>query len=97
MKDALSTNIGTRLAKTINNIAHAYGRHTHDGLKIECHFSDSDIGEISGLPTDIITTHMRDWCDKGLISVKHGYITIHNPDELDRLESPYINYKEQFH
>ena len=90
MKECLSTNIGTRLAKTINNIAHSYGRHTAEGLKIDCRFSNDDLAEISGLPAEIIASHLHDWRSKGLISLRHGYIVIHHPEELDSLESRFV-------
>ena len=87
MKNTLNTNIATRLAKTINNLAHAYGRRASNGLKIDCQFSDEDFSEISGLPTEVIHSHLQSWCKKGLISFKNGYVTIHHPEELDRLET----------
>ena len=89
MKNTLNTNIGTRLAKTINNLAHAYGRNSSSGLKIDCHFSDEDLSDISGLPAEIVHSHLQSWSNKGLISFKNGYITIYHPEELDRLESRY--------
>jgi len=89
MKESLFANISTRLAKTLNHIAHAYGRHTHNGLKIDSLFSDQELSEISGLPTEIVNSHLLDWQNKGLISFKQGYITIVNPEELDKLEGSF--------
>ncbi len=90
MKNSLITNINTRLAKTLNSIARAYGRHTHDGLKIDSVFSHRELGEISGLPTDIVRSHLTDWQNKGLLRFKNGYITIIHPEELDRLEGHFL-------
>ncbi len=90
MKNSLITNINTRLAKTLNSIARAYGRHTQDGLKIDSIFSYQELGEISGLPTDIVCSHLSDWQNRGLLRFKKGYITITHPEELDRLESHFL-------
>ena len=86
MKDNLFANIGSRLAKTLHNMAQAYGRHTRNGLRIDTSFTDNELGRIAGLPPDVIKAHLHDWQSSGLIEVRHGYITILKPEELEQLE-----------
>ena len=86
MKDTLYTNITSRLAKTLNNIAHAYGWRTRKGLKIDGSFTYDELGKIAGLSREIVAAHLKDWQQQGLLDLERGYITILDEAELKNLE-----------
>lgn len=83
IKDALHCNVASRLADTLRKLAHAYGKNTRDGLLLELDFSERELGEIAGVPVDVVAAHMRHWKNDGHITTHHGHLTLVRPDALD--------------
>ncbi len=83
--DTLSFNIGSRLAETLHKISRVYGRHTPKGVRIDTQFSDRELGEIAGVPSEVVAAQLRHWRNEGILTIAHGYITIIKPDELRHL------------
>lgn len=67
-------------------MAHTYGRNTQKGQRIDIELTDKELGEIVGLPKDVVTAQLQHWQDEGLIKMMNGYITIVKPYELGLLE-----------
>ncbi|MFV2057577.1 MAG: Crp/Fnr family transcriptional regulator [Thiohalomonadales bacterium] len=86
LRDSLHDDISIRLADTLRKIAGAYGRQTKNGLVIGMSFDDTELGNISGIPKNVVTAQLNHWKKSGLITVKHGCLTLHRPDELAMLE-----------
>jgi CRP/FNR family cyclic AMP-dependent transcriptional regulator len=82
MKDALYSNVPSRLAEVLQKMASAYGKHTQQGLLIEARFTEHELAEIAGLPDEVVTTQLNNWQTKGIIKNSRGYITLLHPDEL---------------
>ena len=85
IKDTLYVNVGYRLAETLHNLATGYGRNTQHGMRIDVKFSDAQLAEITGLPRDVVTAQLQNWCNEGLLEIQHGYITLIKPYELAHL------------
>lgn len=86
MKETLSLDIRSRLAELLHNMAHTYGRNTRKGPRIDVALNDQELGDIVGIPRDVVSAQLRHWQDEGIIKLKHGFITILKPHELERLE-----------
>jgi len=82
LKDTLYSDVSARLAKTLCDIAHAYGQQTRSGLKVNIAFKDSELGEIAGVPGEVVAAQLRHWKDAGVIQMNHGCLTLLKPEEL---------------
>jgi CRP/FNR family transcriptional regulator len=84
LKEMMYMEITTRLGETLTNIAHAYGKNTPDGLKIDMKFADQELGKLAGIPCDTVTAQLRRWEKTGVIHKHFGYLTLLKPEELTR-------------
>jgi CRP-like cAMP-binding protein len=85
LKDSMYSEITARLADAIRNIANAYGKHTRKGLQIDTVFDDNELGEIAGIPSDVVTAQLKHWRKEGVINISHGYLTLLKPEALARV------------
>lgn len=85
LKDSMYSEITARLADAIRNIANAYGKHTRKGLQIDTVFNDSELGEIAGIPRDVVSAQLKHWRKEGVINISHGYLTLIKPEALARI------------
>jgi len=84
LKEKMYVEITTRLGETLTNIAHAYGKNTPKGPKIDMKFADQELGKLAGVPGDIVTAQLRHWEKTGIINKHFGYLTLLKPEELTR-------------
>lgn len=84
LKDTMYSEVTARLADAIRNIATAYGKHTRAGVQIDAVFDDSELGEIAGIPSEVVTAQLKHWRKEGIINVSHGYLTLIKPEALAR-------------
>lgn len=82
VKDAVTIHVGSRLADTLLKLAHAYGKHTREGVHIPQEFSVEELGEISGVPPHVVAAHLRHWQNDGLIKSQRGKLTLLHPEAL---------------
>jgi len=82
LKDSLYSDVSARLAKTLFDIAQAYGQQTRSGLKVNIAFNDRELGEIAGVPGEVVAAQLRHWKEAGVIQVSHGCLTLLKPEEL---------------
>ena len=86
LKDSMYSEITSRIADAILNIANAYGKNTRSGLQVDTVFDDHELGEIAGVPTDVIAAQLRQWRKEGVINVSHGHLTLLKPEALLRAQ-----------
>ena len=77
--------ITTRLADAIRNIASAYGKQTRKGLQIDTIFNENELGDIAGVPGDVVSAQLKHWRKEGVINISHCYLTLIKPEELARI------------
>lgn len=82
VKEALYTHVGTRLADTLLKLAHAYGKHTREGVQIPQQFTPEELGEIAGVPPRVVAAHLRHWQHDGVIKTQRGQLTLIRPEAL---------------
>ena len=85
LKDSLYSDLTARLADALRSIATAYGKNTRNGLQIDTVFDDNELGEIAGIPGDVVTAQLKHWRKEGIINLSHGYLTLIKPDALARI------------
>ena len=85
VEDTLFLNLPVRLAKKLLALARVYGEQTPAGLRVDLKLSQEEWGDLVGATRESINKRVRVWTDEGIVSVDHGYIVIHRPDELEKL------------
>ncbi len=85
IKHTLSLDIPARLAEKLLALARVHGRHTRDGVRIDVEYTDSELGEFTGLAPEIVTAQLQQWSRQKLVTRKGDYLLLHGTDELARL------------
>jgi CRP-like cAMP-binding protein len=65
-----------RLAKKVQALAIAHGRHEPGGVRIGLKLSQTDIAQMLGVTREAVNKQLKAWCQEGLISLDHGSITV---------------------
>jgi CRP-like cAMP-binding protein len=86
VEDVQFLNLPVRLAKKLMLFADRYGRDAEDGaVKIDLKLSQEEWGDLVGTTRESINKQMRAWGDEGLIRVDAGYVTLLQPEAIERL------------
>jgi CRP-like cAMP-binding protein len=84
-EDAMFLTLPSRLAKKLVSLAQAYGRETAEGMRIDVHLHQQELGDMVGTSRESINKQLRAWVGEGLVTVERGYITITDRDALEEL------------
>ncbi|WP_162913074.1 Crp/Fnr family transcriptional regulator [Rhodospirillaceae bacterium SYSU D60014] len=82
-------NLRARLAKRLQALAIAHGRHGADGLRIDHKFTQTELAQMIGVTREAINKQLRAWCEEGVLRFDRGIITVVDqarlsaPNELD--------------
>ena len=80
------TSADARLARCLMRMAKKWGHTKLDGsVHIEQHFSQSDLGELSGMARENVNRHLQVWIREAVIHFDKGDITLLDPDKLSEL------------
>ncbi|NIL93033.1 MAG: cyclic nucleotide-binding domain-containing protein [Woeseiaceae bacterium] len=71
-----------RVAKRLTVLVERYGRPAGGG-GIELRISQADLGHFLGISRQIVNHYLRDWCERGWITLKRGRIIIHDSKALE--------------
>ncbi len=74
-----------RLARCLLRIAEKWGQPADDGsIHVQQSFSQSDLGEFSGLARENVNRHIKAWTDAGIVQLNQTTreVTIHAPAQL---------------
>jgi CRP-like cAMP-binding protein len=86
VEDVQFLNLPVRLAKKLMLFADRYGRDAEDGaVKIDLKLSQEEWGDLVGTTRESINKQMRAWGDEGLIRIDAGYVTLLQPEAIERL------------
>lgn len=86
VEDVQFLNLPVRLAKKFVLFAERYGRPGKNGaVKIDLKLSQEEWGDLVGTTRESINKQMRAWGDEGLIRVDAGYVTLLQPEAIERL------------
>ncbi|MBX6323127.1 MAG: Crp/Fnr family transcriptional regulator [Rhodospirillaceae bacterium] len=81
-------NLRCRLAKKVQALAIAHGRHEPAGIRIDLKLSQTDIAQMLGVTREAVNKQLKAWCQDGLISLDRGYITVRDMQGLGAAAHP---------
>ena len=86
VEDVQFLNLPVRLAKKLVLFADQYGRDAKGGgVMIDLKLSQEEWGDLVGTTRESINKQMRAWSDEGLIRVDAGFVTLLQPEAIERL------------
>ena len=74
-----------RLARALLRLFEKWGSETAEGRKLEEKFSQSDIGEFSGLARENVNRYIKGWVDDGILRVDGRQLVLLNREELEEI------------
>lgn len=85
LEDTQFLNLPTRLAKQLLALARTYGRPTDEGVRIDLHLSQTELGDLVWSTRESVNKQLRAWSAEGLLSFDRGVLTLHRPETLGRI------------
>lgn len=83
--DAVFLPLSLRLAKRLLQLARVYGQDTGQGLLLDLHLPQEDLGRMLGASRQSVSKELRQWERQGLITLDYGRIVIRDLPALKRL------------
>jgi len=84
MADVNTLPLEARLARQLLNLARSYGVTEQDGIRINLHLPQEDLGQLLGASRQRINAQLSDWTKKGWIAVHFGHVTLHDNAALEQ-------------
>lgn len=83
--DAVFLPLSLRLAKRLLQLARVYGKQTPQGLLLDLHLPQEDLGRMLGASRQSVSKELRQWEKKGWIALDYGRIVIRDPAAFKHL------------
>jgi CRP-like cAMP-binding protein len=83
--DTVFLPLSRRLAKRLLQLARVYGRDTPQGLLLDLHLPQEDLGRMLGASRQSVSKELRHWEKQGLIGLDYGRVLIRDPAAFRRL------------
>ena len=81
----LFRHLESRIAKALLQLAQNSGRKHVDGLSVDLHLSQRELGNIAGCSRESVNKQLQIWHREGLIDLGKGLIVIRDLAALERL------------
>jgi CRP/FNR family transcriptional regulator, cyclic AMP receptor protein len=86
LEDALLRDTPSRVARGLLRLARTFGKSDEAGhVRIDIKLSQQQLGSLIGITRESINKYIVEWTRAGYLTVKGGFITIHDRDILERL------------
>jgi CRP/FNR family cyclic AMP-dependent transcriptional regulator len=85
MADVNTLPLEARLARQLLNLARSYGVTEQDGIRINLHLPQEDLGQLLGASRQRINAQLSDWTKLGWIAVHYGHVILHDSAALERV------------
>jgi len=82
---ALEWRASPRLPKKLLQLGASHGREEPHRTRIGLRLSQQDLGEVVGTSRESINKQLRQWAERGVLSMNRGVITLHDLDALESL------------
>ncbi len=82
LEEALFLEGPSRLAKRLVHLAETRGRPVADGILIDLHLSQQELGNLVGMSRESMNKLLRQWREEGLVRIQDGYYVITDLEEL---------------
>ncbi|HZR34106.1 MAG TPA: Crp/Fnr family transcriptional regulator [Nevskia sp.] len=83
--DAVFLPLALRLAKRLLQLAKVYGQDTPQGLLLDLHLPQEDLGRMLGASRQSVSKELRQWEKRGWIALDYGRVLIRDPAQLRHL------------
>lgn len=81
-----NTSAGARLARCVLRLGAKWGVEGSDGqVRLNVSFSQSELGDFSGLARENVNRHLRHWVETGIVEIDRDGMTLVDPDALRAL------------
>ncbi|MEU5880616.1 tetratricopeptide repeat protein [Spirillospora sp. NPDC047279] len=78
-----------RLAYHLLELAHRFGDHTSQGVRIPLRLSQADLANWAGISRETLVRWFRVWRSKGILDARSRPLTVLSPEALRRAASPW--------
>ena len=85
VEDMLFRDLGSRIAKALLHLAHSSGRQEPQGVTLDLHLSQRELGNIAGGTRESVNKHLSIWQKAGFIDLSKGSIVIRDIDAIERM------------
>jgi CRP-like cAMP-binding protein len=85
VEDVLFRHLESRIAKALLHLVERAGLHGAQGLSVDLHLSQRELGHIAGGSRESVNKHLQSWHRAGLISLGKGSIAIRDIAAIERL------------
>jgi CRP-like cAMP-binding protein len=82
IEETLAFNLPSKLAKLLLDLVKGYGKYTSKGVRINAQFSNGELAKMVGTSEKVLDEQLREWHEKGVITLRSGYINIPDTHEL---------------
>jgi len=85
VEDILFTDLEARMAKNLLHLAETSGLVSKEGLSVDLHLSQRELGHIVGGSRESVNKHLQTWQASGFITLSKGSIVIRDIAAIERL------------
>jgi CRP/FNR family cyclic AMP-dependent transcriptional regulator len=85
VEDVLFRHLESRIAKALLHLAESASLHSMQGLAVDLHLSQRELGYMAGGSRESVNKHLQTWQGAGLITLSKGSIVIRDLAEIRRL------------
>ena len=85
VEDMLFRDLPSRIAKALLQLAQSTGREEGQGLSVDLHLSQRELGNIAGGTRESVNKHLQIWQKAGLIDLGKGSIVIRDMGAIERM------------
>jgi CRP-like cAMP-binding protein len=85
VEDVLFRHLESRIAKALLHLAESAGRTDDQGLSIDLHLSQRELGYIAGGSRESVNKHLQIWHKEGFIRLGKGSIVIRDMAAIERM------------
>lgn len=83
--DAVFLPLSLRLAKRLLQLAKVYGQETPQGLLLDLHLPQEDLGRMLGASRQSVSKELKRWEKQGLLGLDYGRVLIRDPAAFGRM------------
>jgi CRP/FNR family cyclic AMP-dependent transcriptional regulator len=85
VEDVAAFDRAARLARALLRLAERFGEETEEGVRLDLTITQSDIGNLVGMPRESMNKQLSEWRAAGIILFERGVVTIKDSEALDDL------------
>ena len=85
VEDRLFLGLAPRLAKKLTELREKHGKTTEEGIRIDLHLNQTELGDLVGTTRESINKQIQLWRKQELVRFERETLTLLDPEEIERL------------